>query len=319
MSQAAGQSVALACQAMGTRFELLLPCVLEEQTARQRSAGESAIEEVRRWHELLTVFEPASIISRINREAAARPVLIPSEIAELLRWCKETSEKTGGAFDPSIGVLMRAAGFRDGSRDPGQLRPVPPAMSGVTLEEGDGAWRVRLTDPRIALDFGAVGKGWALDRGAQLLREQGVERALLHGGTSSVVTVGDSGNGPWRISTGSGPEVGPLLLVDQSLGISAPSGRTVQDERGEQHGHVLDPRTGRSADGVQCAVVGGPLCAVCDAWSTALLVDPALVTSPTWPRGYGAMIFQQPHGWRVYDTSGRPIQEQSRPVRGSVH
>ncbi len=318
MSQAAGQSVALACQAMGTRFELLLPLVGvgAGEAPRLRAAGEAALEEITRWHGLLSAFDPASVVSRVNREAAARPVLVPGEVARLLRWCYEVSAASRGAFDPSVGRLMRAAGFRDGVREAAALHALPAAMSGVELEEGDGAWRVRFTSAGVALDFGAVGKGWAIDRAMEVLREQGVARALLHGGTSSVATIGDAGNGPWWIGTGEGG--GVFKLVDQALGMSSQSGRTVRDGLGATHGHTLDPRTGGSACSASGTVVTGPQCAACDAWSTALLVEPGLVSSDGWPAGYSAMIYQDPDGWRVFDREERFAGEPASEP-GSVH
>src|SRR4051812_6910252 len=113
MGNASEQTVALACQAMGTRFELLLK---GDDPVRLRSAGEAALEEVRRWHDLLSLFDRASVISRLNREAADHPVPVPPEVASLLRWCREAATATQRAFDPAIGHLMRAAGFRDEPR-----------------------------------------------------------------------------------------------------------------------------------------------------------------------------------------------------------
>lgn len=272
LRKAAGQTVALACQAMGTRFEL----VLTGDDARSlRAAGEAALEEVTRWHNLLSAFDPASVVSRLNREAAERPVSVPTEVAELLRWCADMSQATAGAFNPAVGHLMRQAGFRDGPR------ASCPAASSFAESVHVDANRVRFTVP-VALDFGAIGKGWALDRAAETLREAGVTDALLHGGTSSVITIG----GPWRIALGAGDAV---TLTDDALGVSAPSGRTVTDAQGVRHGHILDPRTGCSALTAGAAVTG-PSAATCDAWSTALVVDPTLADALAWPTGYIAYL-----------------------------
>jgi thiamine biosynthesis lipoprotein len=256
---------------MGTRFELLLR---GSDAIALRSAGEAAIEEIVRWHNLLSAFDRASVVSRLNREAAEHAVAVPPEVASLLRWCREVSEATAGAFNPAVGDLMRRAGFRGEPRATGET--VPPFHATVQLEGN----RVRFV-AKVALDFGAVGKGWALDRATELLREVGVSCALLHGGTSSIASIG----GPWGIDVGGTP----VVLSDESLGFSASSGRTVTDGSGAVHGHILDPRTGGSA-GARCAAVVGPGAAVCDAWSTALAVDPALDASPAWPIGYRARI-----------------------------
>ncbi|MDP1660474.1 MAG: FAD:protein FMN transferase, partial [Phycisphaerales bacterium] len=305
------QTVALAGPAMGTRFELLLR---GPDRVALRSAGEAALEEIGLWHGLLNAFDPASVVSRVNREAAQRPVRIPPELAELLLWCEGVTDATGGAFDPSIGGLMRSAGFRDEPRcadDPADGERC------VRLDHEDGAWRICLLGRGAALDFGAIGKGWALDRAAGVLRACGVRSALLHGGTSSIVTIGAGEAGqPWRIGVGDG---GPIELVDEALGLSAPSGRVVEAGGGLANGHILDPRTGRSAVSLAGAMVTGPKAAVCDAWSTALVVDPALADSQRWPAGYRAMLSEQPGVWRACDgpwagRGHRAVEEQPGSV-----
>lgn len=283
MVSAGDQSVALACPAMGTRFEIILRGA---DAVSLRSAGEAAVEEVQRWHALLSAFDSSSIVSRINREAAMRAVPVPAEVAALLKWCGAVSAATGGAFDPAVGSLMRSAGFRGEPR--GDESPIREPMRSVLVEEHGGAWRVRLATPGIALDFGAIGKGWALDRAAEVLRESDVSNAILHGGTSSIVTIGSDGDAPWRVAMGEGGDV--IELVDQAVGLSMPTGRVVRDRNGTEHGHIIDPRTSDSVSAVALAAVIGPSAAVCDAWSTALVVDPSLANSASWPGGYRAVV-----------------------------
>ncbi|MCH2105347.1 MAG: FAD:protein FMN transferase, partial [Planctomycetes bacterium] len=116
------------------------------------------------------------------------------------------------------------------------------------------------------LDFGAVAKGWALDLAREGLLEAGVERALLHGGTSSVLAIGaPPGEEGWRVALGK--ESGAsCLLRDCALGVSAPDG-----EAGGE-GHVLVPGTSAAASGVELAAVVCESAAWADAWSTALVV-----------------------------------------------
>jgi thiamine biosynthesis lipoprotein ApbE len=127
-------------------------------------------------------------------------------------------------------------------------------------------------DPSASLDLGAVAKGFALDRAAAILRECGITSALLHGGTSSVVAMGAPADDPrgWAIAIRSDGDPLTVRLRDQSLGVSAPRGRTTPTAS-----HILDPRTGAPAmAGVDTAAVIGPVgtAALCDTWSTALVV-----------------------------------------------
>jgi thiamine biosynthesis lipoprotein len=151
------------------------------------------------------------------------------------------------------------------------------------------AFSVTFDHPGVELDLGALGKGHALDRALDLLTEAGVPHALLHGGTSSILTRGLAPDGrAWRVGlpgpqdsepgkTGSAALSGApsvthsLELRDESLSVSAVWGKSFT-EGGQQLGHVLDPRTGEPVRRARCAAVVGPEAAVSDALSTALLV-----------------------------------------------
>jgi thiamine biosynthesis lipoprotein len=128
------------------------------------------------------------------------------------------------------------------------------------------------------LDLGAIGKGYAIDQAAETLREAGVTRALLHGGTSTVYALGrPPGDEPWKVAVESPPgqEAAPWVaavpLDDEALSVSAVWGKSFEHE-GKTFGHVLDPRSGQPADHAVLAVVVLPSATETDALSTALLV-----------------------------------------------
>jgi thiamine biosynthesis lipoprotein len=262
-----------AFEAMGTRFE----CVLADFACALESSARTAIaEEIERlvldWHDALSVFDPSSTVSRIN--ASQQPVRVNRELLELLERCIAYSNATHGAFDITLGTVMAARGFRSD-------RPATASSGSDTLELDPAASTARLTQPHTAIDLGAIAKGFVLDRCADELRELGVTSALLHGGTSSVTAIGTTPDGsPWRIRIAEDtPDAPTVELADRSLSVSSPSGRVVDGA-----GHILDPRSGRSATGVEHACVVGPSAEVCEAWSTAIVVEPALLDRL--PSGY---------------------------------
>ncbi|MGD9690726.1 MAG: FAD:protein FMN transferase [Phycisphaerales bacterium] len=315
------EPVRQACEAMGTRFEIVLPVGSEAERARLVAAGEAALDEVRVWHRRLSFFEASSFLSHVNRHAAAAAVACEAEFFELLRLCRDAWRRTDGAFDPAIAGLMRAGGFRGAARDEEALKRAARRGGFARVEIDETARTVRFGEvgaggaAEVALDFGAIGKGWALDRAGEVLREAGVRAALLHGGTSSVLAMGTPGNGEdddaWVVGLAgaaggesSGPDV-VARLRDGALGTSSPSGREVVDEAGRAHGHVIDPRTGDSARAARLAAVACPSAAWADAWSTALLVDPGL--AERMPGGWEcAMAEDEAPGWRVWG-GGRVI------------
>ena len=145
-------------------------------------------------------------------------------------------------------------------------------MDKVVLDEATRS--VRFTTPGVELSFGAVGKGWALDRVFAALGERGVRRALVSAGGSSQRAWGAAA---WELSLEPRRrEIARLFLRDAALATSA-SGEQHFEAEGRRYGHVLDPRTGWPAEGVQSASVVAPGAAVADALSTAILVaGPAL-------------------------------------------
>lgn len=272
--------VRLACAAMGTRFELVLH---GRDPVHLRAAGEAALDEVLLWHARLSAFESSSVVSAINRSAGAW-CRVDSETFGLLELCRGMWEATRGAFDPTVGRLMRAWGMREVEYDAAEVERAMGAtgMQFVELNEGRG---VRLLHPGVRLDLGAIGKGWALDRARGVLVYAGVEHALMHGGTSSVMAMGMAPAGDeWKVAIGDKAGSPVVALRGATLGVSAHAGRVVQ-AAGVGRGHVIDPVTGQAGvlDGArgQMAAVMAESASVADALSTALLIRPELLEEVT--------------------------------------
>ena len=255
--------VRLAAEAMATRFELVLG---GGDPVRVRAAGEEALEEILETDRRLSLFRRDSVLSRINREAVSRPVPVDGDTFELLEDCALLHRATGGAFDPTVAPRMKALGLHgeESSARAGGVEAV--GWDGVVLDPAQRT--VFFTRTGMALDLGAVGKGHALDRAAEILAEQGVVRALLHGGTSSVMALGTPPGKPgWTVSLTPGTGAPQVTLANRALSLSAGYGREVAGAS-----HVLDPRTGQPAQGLAAAAVVHRSALSADAWSTALLV-----------------------------------------------
>ena len=150
-------------------------------------------------------------------------------------------------------------------------------MQLVTLD-GSGK-TVQFSKPGVELNLGSIGKGYALDRMAARLRRMRVRLALLSAGASSILAIGDDGDG-WPVHVRprlmSGRRVARLRLRDAALATSG-AGEQFFIADGRHYGHVIDPRTGWPASGVLSATVITRDAAVADAVSTAILIDgPAL-------------------------------------------
>jgi FAD:protein FMN transferase len=268
--------VRLACAAMGTRFELLLE---GEDPRHLQAAGEMAIDEVLLWHQRLTAFEPSSVLSHIHR-SGTRWCCVDAETFRLLEVCRQLWQLTYGAFDPTVGPLMHAWGLRGIPRDDAAVEAATRCTGMSMLDLDCASCAVRLNHPDTRLDLGAIGKGWSLDRAVEILRNEDVSRAFIHGGTSSVVVIGE-----WNVTVKGSMS---LTLKDQSLSVSAPHGCV----RDGAH-HIINPITHRpAATPLTLAAVIHDSAAIADALSTAVLVNPALRAYLS--RSFGALIHTEP-------------------------
>ena len=293
------ETVRLALNAMNTRFELVLH---GDNPASLQAAGEEALAEVERIENHLSLFRPTSEIAHLNARAAQEPVRVSPEVFTLLNHARRLSEETQGAFDITAAPLLRCWGLlgrKDGNVPGAQELAAARCVIGMRLVEMDRAnFTVRFAKPGVMLDLGAIGKGYAVEQAAEILREAGVPRALIHGGTSTIYALGAPPDADaWKVaiemSELTNPKVGrvtpcapgldasaggahgvtrpTIALRDESLSISAVSGKCFQ-AAGRTFGHVIDPRSGEPASHALLAAVVLPSGTETDALSTALLV-----------------------------------------------
>jgi thiamine biosynthesis lipoprotein len=262
-----GQAERLAVDAMATRFELVC--------WGPRAAGEGALQEIVRLEAQLSAYRASSVISWINAHAHDRAVKVEPGTFALLQRCVELSEKTDGAFDITVGPLLKAwrfVGETDALPSPGLVADARARVGHEHLRLDPDASTIRFGRAGMRLDLGAAGKGFAIDAAMAVLASHGVERALLHGGTSSVHALGAPPEGPWRIGwAGGGGQRRTFTLRDSALSVSAVHGRSFGSD-GRVCGHVPDPRLGVPVESAESAVVTGPRSLECDVLSTALLV-----------------------------------------------
>jgi thiamine biosynthesis lipoprotein len=138
---------------------------------------------------------------------------------------------------------------------------------------------VRFARDGVMLDLGAIGKGYAIDQAAGLLREAGVTSAILHGGTSTIFALGHPPDAEaWKIALeipgqNAGQPPSPLAVIplhDEALSVSAIWGRAIRSGD-KNYGHVIDPHTGEPVDDAVMAALVLPSATETDALSTALL------------------------------------------------
>lgn len=239
-----------------------------------------ALDEVTRLEYLLSYFREESEITRINKLAPLpEGCSADSEVFSLLLRCDELCRITHGAFNMTATPLWEAWGF---SAHKGRVPDHDELQNALACVDAEAVLLdslnefVRFTRPSIKISLGGIGKGYALDRAAEKMREQDVVNFLFHGGSSSVIASGTRrGRNDWLVGLHhprrAGVRIASFPLKNRALGTS---GSATQHfwHNGKQYGHILDPRTGFPAHGVLSATVLAPDAATADALATAMYV-----------------------------------------------
>ena len=230
----------------------------------------------------LSIYREHTEVSAINRTAAAHPIEVEPRLFSLLELCAWLHTTTGGAFDVTSGPLSRSWGFlkREGRWPSDDEINAALENVGFNNVELDAERRsIRFLKPGVEINFNSIGKGYALDRVAELLGERGVGDYLCHGGRSSVLARGrDRGGatGGWAVGVPHphklGEHVGEIILRDDALGTSG-AGTQFFEAGGRRFGHLIDPRTGWPTEGVFTATAIASTAAEADALATAFYID----------------------------------------------
>lgn len=224
---------------------------------------------------LWSVTDADSEIYRANH-SQGETITISSETADIISFALEMAQKTKGALDPTIYPVLTAWGFTTEDKQVPSPEQISQLLSYVGYDRIslDGT---SLTVPEgMELDLGAVGKGYTADLVTQLLKDQGIESALLSLG-GNIQAIGSRPDGdPWRIGIRAPWEegnVGILTVRDMAVVTSGGYENYFEDEEGNIYWHILDPATGYPArSGLKSVTIVGKEGKLCDALSTSLFV-----------------------------------------------
>jgi thiamine biosynthesis lipoprotein len=261
---------------MGSYFEVRLPAHVPGAI---ELAGR-ALDLVDALEDQMTIYRDDSELSRINATAHLGPVPVEPGLFALLERALALGEATGGAYDITSGALSLAWGFVRGPR----RVPEPAALADARARTGSGLVRldpsartIRFARPGVVLNLGSIGKGYAIDRVAGVVRDHWWPTpALVHGGQSSVYALGSppgTVGGRWEVAVRNPHEpqhpVGVLRVRNRGVGTSGAAFQRFEQD-GRSYGHILDPRTGEPpAGGPLSVTVVAPTAAEADALSTA--------------------------------------------------
>ena len=278
---------------MGTEISVQL---WHDDAAKGQAAVEAVFSEMERINQLMSTYIEDSRISLINREAADRAVPAGNELYGLIVRSLDMSVLTHGAFDITFDSIGQHYDFRQ------RMRP-----DAATIEEGldlidyrlvvaDSSDKsIRFLKPGVRINLGGIAKGYAVERGAGILRELGIRHAIVTAGGDSRL-VGDRRGQPWMVGVRDPRKDGEvairLPLENEAISTSGDYERYFEED-GKRYHHILQPATGEPANGVHSVTIVGPDGVITDALSTSVFimgVDRGLRLLATLPDYEGIVI-----------------------------
>lgn len=226
---------------------------------------------------VLSVWHEESDISRLNAAAGRAPVTLQPEVIELLEIARQVSRWTGGKFDVTFGALSGLWKF-DHDQDnripaAGDVAARLPLIGYDRLEIDAQRNTAFLRTPGMRVHLGGIGKGFAVDRAAAMLRAHGIEDFLVQAG-GDLYASGRRGDRPWRAAIrdprGDG-NFAAMDLVDSTFSTSGDYERFFEQD-GVRYHHILDPDTGHPARGARSVTIVTNRAVIADALSTGVFI-----------------------------------------------
>lgn len=226
----------------------------EQRLSRVVSA---ALDEVDRIDQLMSHYKPDSPLSRLNREGARGPVKVEPELFDFIAECLRYSRESAGAFDITVGPLMKAWGFFRGEGRVPEAAEISELLKRIGYRHvilNEAEQTIRFDREGVELDLGGIAKGYAVDRAAEILRRQGIPAALISSCGSTIRGFGTPPGGTgWDVKIQNPVDAKrvalTLSLKDQTLSVSGGAEKFIEIG-GVRYSHVMDPRTGRPVENV---------------------------------------------------------------------
>ncbi len=258
--------------AMGTVFEIV---AYSSSPTQASQAIDHAFHEIDRLEQVMSIYKPQSELSRLNQSPHLQSQTVSPDLYQVIQESLHYSQLSDGAFDVTAGPLAERW------KGVGRGDPAPDSLEVKKLRRGVDYRQIELISPNkirfhsehVAVDLGAIGKGYAVDRAADVLRANGIESALIHCGGSTFYAIGcPPGESGWQVQLcDPSDRINPhVLLRENSLSTSQ---QTPPSMLGlPTFGHIIDTVAGEPSTSSTAVSVVAESATASDALSTALLL-----------------------------------------------
>ncbi|MBR1498753.1 MAG: FAD:protein FMN transferase [Bacteroidaceae bacterium] len=263
----------------------------------------------------LSMFNPKSTISRINRNETSQA---DEMLCEVLQLSYRVNAATGGAFDPTVAPLVNAwgFGFKEGQLPDGKQVDSLRALVGLSAIHLQGD-RIAKDKPLAVLDFSAIAKGYGVDKAAEVLRSHGIKDFMVEIGGEVVAEGINEKGSSWRIginkpdddSTSTNTELQDIVGLSEGAIATSGNYRRYYISQGRKIAHTINPLTGYPAQqDILSSTVMAPTCAEADGFATAFMVlgmEEARRVLQSQPRLEAYFIYTDDEGhYRTWCTEG---------------
>lgn len=240
-----------------------------------KAAIAAVMEEMRRIDRTMSTYKEDSDVSLINRNAGQSPVIISSELLELIARSLQMSELTDGAFDITYASAGHLYDFRRKIKPSEEaLAKALPAINYHHILLDRKRSTIKFSQAGVVIDLGGIAKGHAVDRCIALLQARGIKQAIVSAGGDSRI-IGDHHGRPWMVGIRDPRQeskvVAALPLSNAAVSTSGDYERYFE-ANGVRYHHIINPTNGRPVNGVRSVTVVGSDSTTMDALSTSVFV-----------------------------------------------
>ncbi len=262
-----------ACRLMGSNFEL---GVVSNPTVSAKRILEKGVQEIKRIESLLSEFRKDSLTSKINKNAGKEPVVLPSEVFQLLQRCCSLHKISNGFFDITVGPLKALYQFNNTAFEMPQATEVSKAMQKVGTQHmvlNPEEQSVFLPLPGMKISFAGIGKGYAADRVKKLWQSEGINNGYINASGDLCAFGNNSDGNAWKIGIAHPDDRSKnMFFVPISGSAAATSGDYEQHffYKGKRYSHNINPKNGLPLTGIKSVSVFSPSAELSDALATAV-------------------------------------------------
>ena len=223
---------------------------------------DEGFDEVDRIDRLMSHYKSDSPLSRVNREAAQHPVAVDPELFDFIADAMRYQHESSGAFDITVGPLMKAWGFfRGDGRVPSddELAAARRLVGGAHVILNPTSRTIGFDRSGVELDLGGIAKGYAVDRVAGLFKRRRITAALISAGGSTIYAIGaPPGRDGWTVTIQDPIDSRKIALTvelkDRAVSVAGSSEKSFE-AGGVTYSHIMDPRSGRPVQGILSVAV----------------------------------------------------------------